>query len=522
MLFVIEECTDDKVLMEALQGASTSLGGDLLDVLDSLFILLERSHSKFTLSSILLLLETLPDSTAFSFLSNIPCDKNSVEWIVQSLLSESRSSSAFLMFVMVFYCKWADSFNQVQSFPLLGLNLMNSEHITQTLERILKRIDEVTTTREIPYLDAFLVYLFHNEPSLPKYYQSIAQRLLCSRHELIYRFIEILLKERKPWQYQSMCGFFSVVKEISPHYMIPLIQFCPSEECVDLFLSHWLQYSGLSAVTDCMHGSLSRHIRERLFVALLGWSQSVPDSGVVTAEEEKLIDSVLSSPNVVLQALRKCIPPTHISESHFSSLLHAIIKRVESNDAYIPLVFLTAHDPKYHSSALIESCHNLVNNCLNQQLTTECRSASSTEILTGAETTEESLLFLFKNVSISAIFLLLLGAKDLPTLSTLFVAMMVEAGIKEKESIQEMKSLLLFPPVLSDLLQHSNHPLVSLYLLEYVDSNQLDPSTYVTVLLDILSNPIQSIDYNDLFERNQEILSSIKESFNLSWNVRMS
>ena len=505
--------------MDAIQAASTSLGEDLLDVLDSLFILLERNHSKCTLFSILSLLESLPEDTVFSFLSNIPCDIHSIEWIVQCLLSEKRSSSASLILSMVFYCKWADGLKQVYAFPLLGINTLNIEQVNQSLEGILGYLNDVIANREIPYLDAFLVYHYHSDQCPPGCYQSLVQHLLHSRHELIYRFIEILLRERKLWQFQSMCTFFSVVSEVSPHYMIPLIRSCPCEEYVDLFLSHWLQHSGLSAVATCMHESLSQHGKERLFVALLNWSQSVSEICTLTKEEEELIDSVICNPSIVMQALRNTIPPTRISESHFSCLLHAIINKVGSNNSYIPLLFLTAHDPQFHSSALIESCHNLVNNCLNQQLGMEYRSPSKHGARTGTEEANESLFSLFKNASISAVFLLLLGAKDLSTISTLFIAMMIEAGMKEKEPIQEIKNVLLFPPVLSDILHHSNHSLILLYLFEFIDSNKLDPSICATVLLDILSKPILSIPYSDLVDRNYSVLQSMKELYGLSWNV---
>lgn len=505
--------------MDALQAASSSLGEDLLDVLDSLFILLERNHSKFTLFSILSLLETLPEDAVFSFLSNIPCDLHSIEWIVQCLLSEKRSSSASLILSMVFYCKWADSLKQVYEFPLLGINSLSTEQVNQSLEGILGYLNDIIANREIPYLDAFLVYLFHSDQCPPAGYQPLVQHLLNSRHELIYRFIEILLRERKSWQFQSMCAFFSVVNEVSPNYMVPLIRSCPCEEHADLFLSHWLQHSGLSAVSTCIHESLSQHVKERLFVALLNWSQSVPETCTLTKEEEELIDSVICNPPIVMQALRNAIPPTRISESHFSCLLHAIINKVGSNSSYIPLLFLTAHDPQYHASALIESCHNLVNNCLNQQLGIEYRSPSKHGAPTRTEEANESLFSLFKNVSISAVFLLLLGAKDLSTISTLFIAMMIEAGMKEKEPIQEIKKILLFPPVLSDILHHSNHPLILLYLFEFIDSNKLDPSICASVLLDILSKPIQSIPYSDLVEHNYSVLQSMRELYGLSWNV---
>ena len=505
--------------MDALQAAPASLGEDLLDVLDSLFILLERNHSKFTLFSVLSLLETLPDNTVFSFLSNIPCDISSVEWIVQCLLSDKRTSSASLLFRMVFYCKWADGLKQIQSFPLLGINILEFEQVNRSLEEILKNLKDIVESREIPYLDAFLVYLFHGDQCPSTCYQPLVQHLLSSRNELIYRFIEILLKERKPWQFQSMCTFFSVVNEISPHYMIPLIQLCPCEEYVDLFLSHWLQHSGLSTVTTCLRGSLSQHLKERLFVVLLSWSQSVSETCALSIEEEELIDTALCNPPLVLQVLRNTIPPTGISDSHFGRLLHAIIKKVGSDESYIPLLFLTAHDPQYHSSALIESCHNLVNNCLNQQLGIEYRSPSKREVSTETETPDDSLFSLFKQVSISAVFLLLLGAKDVSTISTLFIAMMIEAGIKDKKSIQEIKNILLFPPVLSDILHHSSHPLILLYLFEFIDSNKLDPSICANALFDILSKPMPPIPYNDLVERNHDALQSIKELHGLSWNV---
>ena len=505
--------------MDALQESSIALGEDLLDVLDSLFILLERTHSKFILSSICSLLGTLANDTVFSFLSNVPCDISSIEWIEQCLLSENCQSSVSLIFMMVFYCKWADNLKQVKPFPILGINVLNYKQINQSLKSILKYMTELIVNQDIPYLDAFLVYLFHSEQPHPEHYQFLVQHLLSTQHKLIYRFIEILLKERKSWQFQSMRTFISVVKEISPQYMFPLIQLCPLEECIDSFLAHWLQTSGLFAVTYCMHEWLSRHLRERLFIALLDWSQSVTDEFVVKEEEEELVDSVISNPEMVLQALRTRIPPTRISKSHFSYLLHTIIRHVESNVSYLPLIFLTAHDPQFHSSSLIESCHNLVSNCLNQQFGVEYRFTHTDEVKMENERTSESLFSLFKNVSISAVFLLLLGAKDLSTISTLFIAMMVEAGIKERESIQEIKDILLFSPVLTDILHHSDDPLIILYLFEYIDSKKLDPLIYSNVLISILSKPLLSIPFNELYARNQEVLLLIKESYNLSWNV---
>lgn len=97
--------------------------------------------------------------------------------------------------------------------------------------------------------------------------------------------------------------------------------------------------------------------------------------------------------------------------------------------------------------------------------------------------------------------------------------MMIEAGIKDKKSIQEIKNILLFPPVLSDILHHSSHPLILLYLFEFIDSNKLDPSICANALFDILSKPMPPIPYNDLVERNHDALQSIKELHGLSWNV---
>ena len=497
VLFAINECTNATVLSDSLRSLSMD-PEEQRSILDPLFILLDRLHASTLLSAILSLLSALPTSTVFSFLSKLPCDHDTLEWIIEQLSVMQWNNATTLTFVIVFCCKLIDTMKLNKSFRLLEIKATEISMNT-LINPIIRRLEEISMNRDIPYIDAFLVYLFHGNQPPPASYSSLLRRFLALGHiQLMYRLIEVASEEKKEWQFREICGDISEIPKIPSELFIQLLIYCTIEDCINDFIVKWLLREGAAVVSYCMREPLPYSTLERLSLHLLEWSLTAPLSGV-SEDEEKLMAMMIRNSEVMLRTLKEIIPVTSINDSHFSELLHTIIQLVGSDPNYFPLVFLTAHDHRFHSALLIQSCHSLIEDCLDFQ--------------------NQSLGTFYRNVSISAVFMLLMGIKNRTAISKLFLAMLVESGIPERDHVLEIKSLLLPQPVLIDLFQYSQHPLILLYLFEYLETSHLDLSTYSKVVLDVLSHPIVPIEFNELFEQDRSLLNDVKEFYHINWNV---
>ena len=213
VLFAINECTNATVLSDSLRSLSMD-PEEQRSILDPLFILLDRLHASTLLSAILSLLSALPTSTVFSFLSKLPCDHDTLEWIIEQLSVMQWNNATTLTFVIVFCCKLIDTMKLNKSFRLLEIKATEISMNT-LIDPIIRRLEEISMNRDIPYIDAFLVYLFHGNQPPPASYSSLLRRFLALGHiQLMYRLIEVASEEKKEWQFREICGDISEIPKI--------------------------------------------------------------------------------------------------------------------------------------------------------------------------------------------------------------------------------------------------------------------------------------------------------------------